>query len=120
MHPSNLVLRFFLEIAALVGFSVLAWRLAEGWWRFLAVIAILVLLMALWGVFAVPGDPSRSGGAPIPISGLMRLVLELAILLGGACAFYWAEFNILAIVLTALVAVHYVLSGKRITWLLKQ
>ncbi|MGI9390866.1 MAG: YrdB family protein [Boseongicola sp.] len=120
MHPSNLVLRFFLEIAALVGFGVFAWRLAEGWWRFVAVIAILASLMTIWGVFAVPNDPSRSGAAPIPVSGLARLILELAILLGGACAFYCAGFNFLAVLLVVLVTIHYALSGKRIAWLLQQ
>lgn len=61
MHPVNLALRIFLEIAALGGFGALAWRLSVGWWRYLAVIAVLALLMTLWSVFAVPGDPSRSG-----------------------------------------------------------
>jgi hypothetical protein len=120
MHPLNLSLRFFLEIAALGGFGILAWRMAEGWWRYLAVIAILALLMTVWGVFAVPGDPSRSGNAPFPVPGSVRLALELAVLLGGACAFYWAGHNLAAIALAALVVIHYALSGERIAWLLHQ
>lgn len=120
MHPMNLALRFFLEVAALGGFSVLAWRSAEGWWRYLVVIATLAFLMTLWGVFAVPGDPSRSGNAPVPVSGLVRLALELAVLLGGAGAFYWAGHNLVAITLAVLVVIHYALSGERITWLLQQ
>jgi len=119
MNSANLALRFFLEIAALVGFGVLAWRLAEGWWRYLAVIAVLAILMTLWGVFAVPDDPSRSGAAPFPVSGFVRLALELAVLLGGACAFYWAGFNLAGIALAVLIAVHYALSGERIAWLLQ-
>ncbi len=114
MHAANLALRSFLEIAALGGFGALAWLSVEGWWRYLAVIAVLALLMTLWGVFAVPGDPSRSGNAPFPVSGLLRLGLELAVLLGGACAFYWAGYNAAALVLAALVALHYALSGERI------
>lgn len=47
MHPTNLALRFFLEIAALGGFGVLAWQSAEKWWRYLAVIATLAFLMTL-------------------------------------------------------------------------
>jgi hypothetical protein len=120
MHPLNLALRFFLEVAALGGFGVLAWRSSEGGWRYLTVIAVLALLMTLWGVFAVPGDPSRSGNAPVPVSGSVRLVLELAVLLGGAGAFYWAGHNLAAFALAALVLIHYALSGERIAWLLQQ
>lgn len=37
MYPMNLALRFFLEIAALVGFGALAWQSTEGLWKYLAV-----------------------------------------------------------------------------------
>jgi len=94
--------------------------IAQGGWRYLAVIVTLVLLMTLWGVFAVPGDPSRSGNAPIPVPGTVRLALELIVLLGGAFAFYWAGHTFTAIALAALVAIHYALSGERIAWLLQQ
>ena len=117
MHPTNLALRFFLEIAALGGFGVLAWQSAEKWWRYLAVIATLTFLMTLWATFAVPDDPSRSGKAPIPISGLARLVLELVVLMGGAYAFYKVGFILTGIGLAALIVVHYALSGERIAWL---
>jgi len=120
MHPVNLALRFLLELAALGGFGVLAWRMADGWWRYIAVIAVLALLMTLWGVFAVPGDPSRSGNAPFPIPGSLRLALELALLLGGAYALYWAGHNLAAVTLVGLVVIHYALSGERIVWLLQQ
>ena len=75
-HRANLALRFFLEIAALGGFGVLSWRLTDGLWRYSALIAVLAPLMALWGVFAVPGDPSRAGNAPVPVSGTLRLAVN--------------------------------------------
>jgi hypothetical protein len=119
MSPANLALRFFLEIAALGGFSILAWRLADGPWRYLAVIAVLALLMTLWGVFAVPGDPSRSGNAPVPVPGGLRLLLEFAILLGGAWASHAAGYSWAGLSLAGLVGVHYLLWTDRIAWLLQ-
>ncbi|MCI2398973.1 YrdB family protein [Aliiroseovarius subalbicans] len=119
MHPANLALRFFLEIAALGGFSVLGWTLTEGWWRYLAVIVVLAVLMSLWGVFAVPDDPSRSGNAPVPVSGGLRLMLEFAILFGGAGALHAAEYNWAGPSLAALVILHYLLWADRIAWLLQ-
>ena len=77
-------------------------------------------VMALWGIFAVPNDPSRSGNAPVAIPGVMRLVLELSILLGGAYAWYLGGFTVVAAVFTALVVFHYLLSIERIIWLLQQ
>ena len=120
MNAANLALRFFLEIAALGGFGVLAWRLSEGWWRYMAVILVLLALMTLWGVFAVPDDPSRSGNAPIPVPGLVRLGLELVILFGGGIALYFAGHSFAGMALIALVLLHYALSFDRIAWLLQQ
>lgn len=120
MHPANLALRFFLEIAALGGFGVLAWTSATGAWRVLAVIIVICSVMAVWGVFAVPGDPSRSGNAPIPVSGLIRLGLECAILFGGALSLYWSGFGLAGAGLSLLIVAHYALSGERLAWLVQQ
>ena len=76
--------------------------------------------MALWGVFAVPDDPSRSGNAPVPVPGVVRLFLELAILLGGAYAWYLAGYTLFAGIFGTLIAFHYFLSAERVGWLLQQ
>lgn len=117
MNAANLAFRFFLEMAALLGFSVLTWHLSEGWARYLAVVIVLALLMTLWGVFAVPDDPSRSGNAPIPVPGLVRLGLELVILLGGGSAFCFAGYQFAGTMLIVLVLLHYALSLDRVRWL---
>ncbi len=120
MNTANLALRFLLELAALGGFGVLAWNLTDGWWRVMAAILTLVVVVTLWGVFAVPDDPSRSGNAPVPVPGLARLGLELVILLGGGLAFHYAGHSLAGIALVALVLLHYALSVERLTWLLQQ
>lgn len=120
MHPVNLSLRFFLELVALGGFGVLVWTSVSERWRVLALIIVLCFLMALWGTFTVPNDPSRSGNAPVPVSGLIRLSLECAILFGGALSFHWAGFSLFGASLSVLVLLHYVFSGERIAWLLQQ
>ena len=74
--------------------------------------------MALWGTFAVPDDPSRSGGAPVPVPGLIRLVLELIILFGGALAFALSGYREAGIALAVLIALHYAISVERIIWLI--
>ena len=116
----NLALRFGLELAALVGLAMGAWSGSEGWVRWAAVVLVPLTAAAIWGVFNVVGDPSRSGEAPVEVPGWVRLVIELLILGGGAGGFDLSERPTIAIGFGALVVVHYLLSVGRIQWLLKR
>lgn len=119
MHAANLTLRFLLELAALAGFGTLVWSIAQGAWRYAAALLAVVLIGALWVTFAVPDDPSRSGNAPVPVPGALRLMLEWAILLGGAAAFYAAGNTWTGFAIGGLVIFHYALWPERIGWLLQ-
>ncbi|HBH89852.1 YrdB family protein [Ponticaulis sp.] len=116
----NLLLRFCLELAALAGIGMAAFQAGDGVVGYTYAIAAVLLAAAAWGVFNVPDDPSRSGKAPVRVSGRVRLALELAILLGGSLAFYLAGHAWIALTHVALIALHYALSGDRLRWLLKQ
>lgn len=120
MPAWNLALRFLLEMAALAGLATYAWGFASGLLRFVCVIAAVAGAAAIWTVFAVPGDPSRSGHAPVPVPGIVRLGLELVVLLGGALAFRAAGLSWIGMALALLVAIHYALSTDRLVWLLAQ
>ena len=120
MNAANLALRFLLELVALTGFATWAWLSASGWWRFVFALLVVIIAMTIWGVFAVPNDPSRSGNAPVPVPGVVRLVLELAMLLGGAYAWHLGGFAIVAAIFAALIIFHYLLSIERMMWLLQQ
>ena len=116
MNPLNLGLRAVLEISALMAIGLWAW--GRGSWVS-ALVTILALSM-VWGIFNVKGDPSRSGNAPVPVSGLFRLMLELAIF---ATAFFCLgimgyvglsrQFGLLLIL-------HYLVSWRRVLWLLNR
>ena len=71
-------------------------------------------------MFNVPGDPSRSGEAPIVVSGAFRLGLELAVLLGGAAALALRGPRVVGIAAAALVVLHYATTTGRVGWLLSQ
>ncbi|PRY23612.1 uncharacterized protein DUF2568 [Aliiruegeria haliotis] len=120
MNRANLLLRFSLELAALSGFAIWAWSRADGGWRYLAAASIGVAVAAIWGTFNVPGDPSRSGEAPVAVPGWVRLLIELTVLLGGAGAFVGASLHAAGLVMVALICVHYALSTDRIAWLLRR
>lgn len=117
-HPVNLALRFVLELSALVAMGFWGWRQGDGGVRIALAVGIPLLAAAAWGTLAVPGDPSRSGSAPLPVPGILRLVIELAFFSFAT----WALFTIGAVRLSALLGVvvllHYVASYDRLQWLL--
>lgn len=114
----NLALRFGLEVAALAGLAAGAWHLGNGSWRWVAVIAVPLLATVTWTTFNVPDDPSRSGAAPIQVTGSVRLGLELAVLGAGNAGFLLHGPRGAGLALVALVLVHYANSIPRIEWLL--
>jgi hypothetical protein len=75
---------------------------------------------ALWGTFAVRDDPSRSGWAPVPTPGVLRLLLELGSFAAAAIALVASQRVTLGLVLAAVTLVHYAASYDRILWLLKR
>ena len=112
----NLMLRFILELWALAALAMWGW-LTYG---MIAAIIAPVAAAALWGVFAVPDDPSRSGKTVVPVPGWLRLLLELAILYGASWALYSVDQVLLAAVLSASITFHYLVSVDRLAWLVKQ
>jgi len=119
-HPLNLALRFLLELAAWASIGYWGWTRGSGWLRPGLAAALPLLAMALWSAFAVPGDPSRSGKAPVPVPGWVRLALELIEfgLASWALADAWRPGW--GIALGIVVVAHYALSSDRIAWLLRQ
>jgi hypothetical protein len=116
----NLALRFGLELAAITGLAMAAWKLSSGNFRWVAVIAVPIVAVAIWGIFNVLDDPSRSGEAPVEVSGWIRLAIELAILGGGAAAFAIAQRPTIAITVAVLIVIQYATSWSRIEWLIQQ
>jgi hypothetical protein len=119
-HPLNLAVRFVLELAALYALGRWGWRHGDGGWRFVVAAAIPLIAASAWGVFAVPGDPSRSGLAPVPVSGLARLALELGFFASATLALYDLGYTVLTATFSTAIVVHYLLSYDRIRWLISQ
>lgn len=116
-HPVNLVLRFLLELAALLGLGVWGWQKSEGWLRFVLALGIPITAAIVWSTFRVPNDP---GPAPIAVPGIVRLALELALFVIAIWALTDVRAVTLSWILGIAVAVHYVISYNRILWLIKQ
>jgi len=119
-HPANLALRFLLELGALAGLAYWGWVAHDGAWRFVWAIGLVMVAAILWGTFAVSDDPSRSGQAPVPVPGLVRLILELALFITASWAIIASGRAPLGLGFAAIVLAHYLLSYDRILWLIRQ
>jgi len=119
-HPVNLAVRFILELAAWGAMGYWGWRQGEGPFRFVLAIGLPVIAAVIWGTFAVPNDPSRSGRAPVPVPGLVRLAIELATFGFATWALYDSGNTTLSLIFAAIVIVHYVVSYDRVAWLVRQ
>ncbi|TPJ17892.1 DUF2568 domain-containing protein [Mesorhizobium sp. B2-7-3] len=116
----NLTLRFLLELAALLGLGMAGWSLSDEAWRWVLAIALPLAAAAAWGIFAVLNDPSRSGRAPVPVPGAVRLALEFIVLFGGGAGFHLAGHTITAIIMALLIVISYAFSLDRLAWLLRR
>jgi len=117
-NPINLALRFLIEIFSLAVIGIWGWKQSDSWERYILAIGLPVAAAAIWGIFAVANDPSRSGNAPVPVSGKVRLGIEF-LFFGFAT---WALYNMgsypLSLLLGTVVLAHYAISYDRIYWLL--
>ena len=121
MHPLNLVLRFLLELALIFIGGYWAFETWAGsFLQWPTTIVIPLVIICIWGLFNVPGDPSRSGKAPIPISGINRLLIEIALFGLGFYFFYDLNLKSLALCFFFSFIMHNSLASDRIIWLLKQ
>ncbi len=108
-----------MEIAALASMGIGTYSLAGGPLRWLAAIGVPLAAAAIWGIFNVPGDRSRSGKAPVPVAGRTRLAIEVAYF-AGAVAVLRPEYPTASAVLAVITLIHYALSVDRLRWLMSQ
>jgi hypothetical protein len=117
-HPVNLAFRLILEVAAFVALAIGGYAIGSGVFSWIFAIGLPVAGMAAWGTFNVPGDRSRSGDAPVPVPGIVRLLVELDVF-GVAVIVVWFPNPTYSMMLLAGVVIHYALSIDRIKWLLE-
>ena len=119
-HPINLLARFLLELAALSAMGWWGWRQGGGWMGSVLAAGVSLVAASIWGVFAVPGDPSRSGTAPVPVPGFVRLAIELGIFSVACACLVDVGHSGLALALGIATMVHYAVSYDRILWLMSR
>ncbi len=118
MATWNLALRGLLELSGLVAMGYWGFDKGEGAERYALMAGVPLVAAAAWGIFAVEGDPSRSGRTVVPTPGLARLALEAGFFTFSTWAMQDAGSRSLAVGFGGTVAFHYAVSYKRLLWLL--
>lgn len=115
MNPLNGLLRFLLELVAMI--SIGYWGMGKS--GLLLAAGLIVLFVLIWGLFNVPGDPSRSGSAPIPVPGILRLLIELVLFSSAVWSLADMGYDNYGLIMFGLVIFHYAWYWKRVLWLLR-
>jgi hypothetical protein len=118
-NPINLALRFLLELASITAMAFWGFAHGNGLARLVFAAAVPLAAAMIWGVFAVPGDPSRSGSAPVPVPGMLRLGLEICFFAFAVWCLFDLNRPTLVVLLGSVTAVHYAISYDRIGWLVR-
>lgn len=124
LHSINLALRFILELIGIYALGDVGHHVGHSLnSELLALVCMLLfpaMAMIIWGVFAVPNDPSRSAKAVIAVPGSVRLLIEVAFFSSAVIALMTLAFDLLATLYLLAVIIHHLFSRKRLSWLLKQ
>jgi hypothetical protein len=115
-----LLIRFLLEVSALISLGIWGWKYSDGWLGYVLAIGIPIILAAIWGTFAVPDDPSRSGVAPVITPGLIRLAIELSIFVFATWSLHDMGFYKASAAFGIIALLHYLVSYDRIIWLISR
>ena len=115
-QPLNLLVRFVLEISALISMGIWGWSNGNGIFRFLFALGIPVIAAALWGTFRVPNDP---GKAPITIPGILRLACEFIFFGFATWALFETNYLTMGWIFLIVILIHYLISYDRIILMLK-
>ena len=119
-HPLNLLFRLILEVFALISIGMWGWSLGDKSLKYVLALVLPLIVAVVWGTFAVPDDPSRSGKAPVTVPGIVRLMMELSIFGFAGWILFDLGHTILAYALLIAVLIHYLISFDRIKWLIDQ
>jgi hypothetical protein len=104
-------------MTAIISVGIWGWYRTDGFLQYLLAFGLPILIATIWGVFAVPNDPSRSGKTVVATPGSIRLFIELGIFSSAAFALFDLGKHQYSYIFGAIVIVHYLVSYDRIIWL---
>lgn len=115
----NLIARFLLEVFAYVSMALMGFFLTDSFIRWGLAIFIPVTMAIPWTYINVAGDPAREGKALVPVSGIIRLIIEFLYFSVAIFSAYYVMGKTIALIFISLLIIHYLISYDRVLWLLR-
>lgn len=95
----------------------IGWDYGRGISRYAFAVRLPFTAAVLWGVFAVPDDPSRSGEAIVQVPGVIRLLIEFTFFAAATWSLFATGATTLGWIYGVAVSGHYLASYDRVVWL---
>lgn len=108
-------LQFVMELASLLGIGLLGWHLGnKGVLGAILAIAFILITGGVWGRFRTPGFVPTGREPAQPVSGPVRIALELAVYAVGIFGIWWSGREETAYIVIAVMVLTLAVSYKRL------
>jgi hypothetical protein len=106
--------QFAMELASLIGIGLIGWHLGnKGIAGAIFALAFILLTGFIWGRFRTPGFVPTGREPTQPVSGPIRIAIELVVYLLGIFGIWWRGREQTALVVAAIMVATMLISASR-------
>lgn len=107
--------QFAMELASLMGIGLIGWHLGnKGVLGAVLALAFILLTGVVWGRFRTPGFVPTGREPQNPVSGPIRIAIELSVYVLGIFGIWWSGRETTAYVVIVIMVLTLVISYKRL------
>lgn len=107
--------QFAMELASLMGIGLIGWHLGNrGVLGAILAIVFILLTGTVWGRFRTPGFVPTGREPANPVSGPVRIAIELMVYLIGIFGIWWSGREQMALIVIGIMILTLIISYKRL------
>lgn len=106
--------QFVMELASLLGIGLIGWHLGnKGVLGAILAVAFILITGWVWGRYRTPGYVPTGREPNVPVSGPVRIALELVVYAVGIFGIWWSGRESTALIVIGVMVVTLLISYKR-------
>ncbi len=107
--------QFAMELASLIGIGLIGWHLGnKGILGAFLAVAFILLMGTVWGRFRTPGFVPTGREPANPVSGPVRIAIEISVYLLGIFGIWWSGRETTTYIVIGVMVLTLALSYKRL------
>lgn len=107
--------QFAMELASLMGIGLIGWHLGNrGVLGAVLAVAFILLTGVVWGRFRTPGFVPTGREPQNPVSGPVRIAIEIGVYLLGIFGIWWSGRESTAYIVVVIMIITLIISYKRL------